>query len=238
MTIQSKTPAPIEARPVIVIGGPTGPGGGPTGPTGATGAQSVTTGPTGYPGAHGVTGPTGMQGIQGVTGPTGMTGPPGSLGAGGPVGPAGSTGPIGPTGFAPPGYTYSATSSGPYGPYTTSAVHLGLGGSIIHNMIGQGRALLMFTGLVRNTGGMGGVTVSGHYGLYPGPVAGSGPSGGSFGTPQRVFMANSSDWQSFTVVGIISGFTVGSTYWFDLVINSTTGNNAFIQDIEFVMVEF
>ena len=238
MTIQSKTPAPIEARPVVVVGGPTGPSGGPTGPSGPTGEQSVTTGPTGYPGAHGVTGPTGATGAQGVTGPTGMSGPPGAVGSIGPQGVQGIQGPIGPTGANPPNYTYSTTAGGPYGPYSTNHVHVGFGTSIIHQMVGQGKAFLMFTGLVRNTGGNGGAQISGRLGLYPGPSPGAAQSGGQFGCNQHPFMASSTDWQSFTIVGIVSGFTVGATYWFDICLNSTTGNNLFLQDVQFAMIEF
>jgi hypothetical protein len=86
--IQSKTPAPILAQPVVVVGGPTGPAGGatgvpgPTGEIGPTGAGAFT-GPTGSLGPSGPTGPVGV----GVTGPAGMTGPPGPGGIG-PTGPA------------------------------------------------------------------------------------------------------------------------------------------------------
>lgn len=79
-------PAPISARPVVVVGGPTGPSGGPTGAAGFTGptgapASTGTTGPTGPIGA----GSTGPSGIAGPTGPQGLIGPPG-----GPTGPTGS----------------------------------------------------------------------------------------------------------------------------------------------------
>jgi hypothetical protein len=91
MTVQSKTPSPIWAQPVVVVGGPTGPSGGPTGavgPTGSTGPTALgVTGPTGHIGPTGITGPTGAGAF---TGPTGMTGPVGS-GNIGPTGPAFTT---------------------------------------------------------------------------------------------------------------------------------------------------
>jgi hypothetical protein len=116
----------ILAKPVVVIGGPTGPAGGPTGPTGPEGTATTTgptgprgptgplgTGPTGPSSATGPTGPlgatgpvgigpqgpTGEQGYQGYTGPTGATGLQGEVGATGPA--TGPTGPDGPGG--PPG---------------------------------------------------------------------------------------------------------------------------------------
>lgn len=108
----------VLAKPVRVVGGPTGPNNGPTGPTGPIGTQSVTgpTGPTGHTGPMG-TGPTGSPSHTGPTGPTGQTGPYG----GGPIGPTGEqgsiglTGPTGPTGtVGPTGIDGPAT--GPTGP--------------------------------------------------------------------------------------------------------------------------
>ena len=115
MTVTVVEPAPIFARPVVVVGGPTGPSGGPTGATGASGV----TGPTA---ATGVTGPTGATGL-GATGATGVTGPSGVAGLTGPPGnpgptglsATGTTGPTGPFGTGPTGSTGSALT-GPTGP--------------------------------------------------------------------------------------------------------------------------
>jgi hypothetical protein len=135
-------PAPILARPVVVVGGPTGPFGGPTGPQGVTGPLGMTgpvgalgptgsvgftgpagsaatftgptgsTGPAGSPGAAG-TGATGPAGVASSTGATGPTGPLGLSGTVGPTGPAGGpTGPTGVTGLTGP----TGPASGPTGP--------------------------------------------------------------------------------------------------------------------------
>lgn len=119
MTVTVIEPAPISARPVVVIGGPTGPSGGPTGPTGSsftgpTGATAAT-GPTGAIG----TGPTGATGVTGPTGATGFTGPPGNpgptgLSAVGTTGPTGNTGPLGTGPTGPTGVT--GPNGGPTGP--------------------------------------------------------------------------------------------------------------------------
>lgn len=124
MTVQVNQPAPIYARPVVVVGGPTGPSGGPTGPTGNTGpsgapASTGATGPTGPSGA-GSTGPTGASGPRGLTG---YTGPPGNS-VTGPTGDAsttiGPTGATGATGAAATGATgptgVTGPSGGPTGP--------------------------------------------------------------------------------------------------------------------------
>lgn len=94
MTVSVNGPAPVMARPIVLVLGPTGPSGGPTGSTGPTGALGLT-GPTGQRGQTGaggaassVTGPTGNTGPAGVTGPQGntVTGPTGG------AGPTGSSG--------------------------------------------------------------------------------------------------------------------------------------------------
>lgn len=135
MTTQVQAPAPIYARPVVVVVGPTGPSGGPTGPTGNTGPSGFSsTGVTGYTGPTGV-GPTGVTGNTGPRGQTGFTGPPGNLGptgssatgttgatgpsTPGPTGPTGLpstvTGPTGNTGPATPGPTGPTGVTGPSG---------------------------------------------------------------------------------------------------------------------------
>jgi hypothetical protein len=111
-------PTIIYAKPVRVVGGPTGPGFGPTGPTGAQGDVSLT-GPTGYTGPTGPMG-TGPAGEDGATGPTGATGQTGPFGAG-PIGPTGEQGAIGYTGPTGPTGVVGATgidgpATGPTGP--------------------------------------------------------------------------------------------------------------------------
>lgn len=121
MSVSVVSPAPISARPVVVVGGPTGPSGGPTGATGVTGATGpsgiASTGPTGPlgTGPTGRTGPTGPSGVTGFTGPPGnsVTGPTGlsATGTTGPTGP-GLTGPTGATGVSGP----TGPNGGPTGP--------------------------------------------------------------------------------------------------------------------------
>lgn len=135
MAVEVVAPAPVAARPVVVIGGPTGPAGGPTGSTGPTGhtgapAATGTTGPTGAtgptgrgatgPASTGATGPSGPPG--GPTGSQGDTGPTGTAGSATNTGATGHTGPSGPTGFTGPvgtaantGATGTTGSTGPTG---------------------------------------------------------------------------------------------------------------------------
>lgn len=114
MATQVQAPAPVYARPVVIVVGPTGPSGGPTGPTGNTGASGLSatgqTGPTGMTGG-GQTGPTGVTGARGQTG---YTGPPGNLGPTG-LSAVGTTGATGPIGTGPTGVTGNTGPTGPLG---------------------------------------------------------------------------------------------------------------------------
>jgi collagen type VII alpha len=237
---QPSVPAPIMTKPVVVVGGHTGPSGGPTGPTGLPGPGI--TGPTGSQGLTGHTGPTGITGAQGAgafTGPTGNTGPPGM---GLPSAVPGSTGPTGVTGPAGVGdvsRTRSAISTGPFGPYGTSATAVGLG--FTYTPQTSGCVCVTIAGLARNsTGGTGaGTTISGRYGTGTPPAANATAGLGTlFGASQRTFGVDSADYTGFTVTAIISGLAIGTTCWFDLAVLSTAGSTAYVQDIQYTMFEF
>lgn len=122
MVVQVQAPAPVYARPVVVVVGPTGPSGGPTGATGSTGptgapAATGTTGATGPTGSGptGATGVTGPRGLTGFTGPSNNPGATGATGVTGPQGAQGNVGATGATGAAATGPTGSGGATGPSG---------------------------------------------------------------------------------------------------------------------------
>lgn len=155
-------PAPVFARPIVAVVGPTGPTGAPAGPTGPTGATNPFTGPTGPPG----TGPTGPIGatstVTGPTGPgkTGFTGPPGNAATGvtGPTGPTGYTGLQGPG----PGSFAGSTGAGPIGFFQlgnmivnwgeVNATHLGVTGAFSAGYIDATPAVTLGRGYSGPTG--------------------------------------------------------------------------------------
>jgi hypothetical protein len=236
MATQSSTPAPIMAQPVVVVGGHTGPSGGATGPTGPMGPTGVigpvgALGPTG-PGLLGATGPTGLGAF---TGPTGHTGPPG----GGFQGPQGMTGPTGPQALSPD-RAIQGTFVGPFGPYSTSSTFVGLGGSLSYTTRLSGEVLVVVGGLARNSSGGsgGGTTIQVRVGTGAPPSAGT--SGTSYGTaigvPQRTYMTAGGDQSGFSIIAFVF-LGVPSTVWFDLTVFSTTGNTAYVQDLQFAVIE-
>ena len=254
MTVQSKTPAAIMAQPVVVVQGPTGPMGGPTGPTGPGGP-----GVTGAVGGLGPTGPTGAGGPgpvgpTGITGPIGLVGPPGSPGpqstVTGPTGPQGvggpgssvpgPTGPTGPVGAINSSRTRSYDDLGPFGPYETASF-IGLGGNTLFTThTPGGYVLATFNGMVRNSlGGAGaGTDVAAFYGTGTAPAAGSTAAAGTqLGIPKRYFSKDDTEYSGFTITAFLP-LAAATQYWFDLKINSTSGANAYVRDVQFTLVEF
>lgn len=237
MTTQSKTPAPILAQPVVVIGGPTGPSGGPTGTTGPTGRTgAAATGVTGNTGPSGPTGSTGHTGAGAFTGPTGFTGPPGSLGPSSTV--TGPTGPIGPMPVIGSERTRFYNTAGPFGPYGTSPVVLGLNVQFTTHNPG-GYCLLTITGMVRNSAGAAGAgtSVVGAGGTGTPPVAGAALGGASLTNPKTFFSTDAAEYAGFTVMGFIN-ISMSTTYWFDLAVQSSVGTNAYVRDITLTLIEF
>jgi hypothetical protein len=231
MTIQSQTPAPIAAQPVVVVGGPTGPSGGPTGTTGSIGP----TGPTGVTGSRGSigplgTGPTGPTGAGAFTGPTGKVGPPGS------AGPTGVTGPMGPLGAVGSGQFISTNSFGTLGPYGTNPTAVGFG--VSYTTKASGNVLVIFAGMARNSS-IGAVTqINGIYGNGTPPGSGATTGLGTFfSTTQEYVSGTVNDRGGFTVMHLFS-WPVNTQYWLDLTVASTVGANAYIADVQILVVEF
>jgi collagen type VII alpha len=231
MSTQSNIPADIMTRPVVVVHGPTGPSGGPTGPTGPQGFATLT-GATGVRGPTGVTGPTGAIGATGAgafTGPTGFTGPPGSVGG---TGLMGSTGPTGMLGSGDTSrYVYNNYQSA-IGPYGTNYTMAGLG--IIYTPKASGSILLILSGVARNSGGV--ITTVGiKYGTGTPPAQGAGEIGVFLGSLVDLLPAATGQ-VGFTINFVISGFPPGSL-WFDLAFKSVSGTTAYIQNINYSLLE-
>jgi hypothetical protein len=228
MTTQSKTPAPIMAQPVVVIGGPTGPSGGPTGVTGPTGYTGpVATSVTGNTGPRGLTGPTGATGAASTqTGPTGMTGPVG----GGIPGPTGPYGAVGVGSFVS---TYASGINGPYG----SEVMVGFGANIHYTPTKSGNVLVMFAGQARNATVGATTTVSGRYGTGSPPIAGAAVVGSMISNSQHYVSGTTTDTGGFTIMRLLT-LPLAAEHWFDLSVFSSPGSTAYITDTQMLVIEF
>jgi hypothetical protein len=247
MSTQSNIPAPIMAQPVVVVGGPTGPSGGPTGPTGGTGPTAATgvTGSTGRTGPTGNTGPTGVTGAGAFTGPTGYTGPPGSPGPGytgatGPTGMSGIDGATGPTGagFLGSARTAATSKSSGFTGIGTSQICFGL--NLRYTPTVSGKLLIVAAGVAQNTTANA-AQIFGFYGTGTTPAAGAAVPGisGQWGNTQHLADVSpaSALWAGFTVVGIVTGLTLSTSYWFDVALSANGGAGAGIRDVQFILIE-
>lgn len=238
MAVQSQTPSPIAAFPVVVIGGHTGPGGGPTGPTGADGPVAALgpTGPRGMTGPDG-TGPTGPPGLGAFTGPTGFTGPPGSFGGAGFTGPTGATGMTGPR-AAEGSFSNILVNqwAGPYGPYGVNTM-LGLGARYTTKL--SGIIMMTWSGMVRNSAGGagGGTNIQVRWNTGGSPSAGNPATGLQIGITVRSFAVNAADYVGFCIPMTMMFVPIGTDRWYDLSIASTVGTNAYLQDVYLSIVE-
>jgi hypothetical protein len=235
-------PAPIMARPVAVVGGPTGPSGGPTGPTGAQGSASVT-GATGYTGPTGVigyTGPTGSPGAGAFTGPTGMTGPPGIGSPSTVVGPTGPAGVPGATGSIGNALTWNEGKvASPAGNISTTETAMGLGSSFHISPVNTGVVFVLISGIVLNSTAAGdGVTITGRHGTGTAPANGATSGlGTAFGLPQHFVASTPAGQQGFSVHDVVFGLSVGVVRWFDLSIAAVTAGGATVKDVQFSVIE-
>jgi collagen type I alpha len=238
MVTQSGIPAPIMARPVVVVSGSTGPAGGPQGATGPVGPTGVT-GSTGALGLSGSTGPTGATGSPGVgafTGPTGITGPPGA----GLPGPTGYTGPTGMAGAASPFNFATFAPTDPVG--NVSTVEKAMGLACAYTPSFSGRCFLICAGIALNSSGPGnGTTIQLKYGTGTAPVNGATAGLGTrvaINATQHFVASTAAGQQGFTIVALLTGLTVSTAYWFDLTLQAVTAGGASVKDIQLTLLEF
>jgi hypothetical protein len=114
---------------------------------------------------------------------------------------------------------------------------LGLAGSVTPQA--SGKCFVVIAGVALNTTSGGGpVNISGYYGTGTAPAAGAGTSGTQFSISQHIVTSTPASQVGFTVMGIVSGLTLGTTYWFDLAISVTSGTAAaFVKDLQGVAME-
>jgi hypothetical protein len=213
--------------------GSTGPIG-PTGPSGTNGTNGTNgaTGPQGPIGVTGSQGPIGPTGATGATGAAGSNGTNGSNGATGPAGATGSTGPIGPTGpGGVPNYrsaTYSTVLTFSSN-NTSSQLMAGLGYTFSCNGSGVARINISgnFAGFL-NTDQY--IYMYMRYGTGGAPSFGGAATGTVSSRKESIEFYGTSigeGWNlPFSLETIISGLSIGTTYWFDFsyLFNSTGGS--------------
>jgi len=130
----------------------------------------------------------------------------------------------------------SASIIAPTGPAGATPYMVGLNGTFTPNS--SGKCFIELAGVALNTtGGGGSVNISGYYGTGTAPIAGAGVSGTQFSITQHIVTNANTIQVGFTVIGIVSGLTLGTTYWIDLAISTASGTGAFVKDLQGVAME-
>jgi hypothetical protein len=118
---------------------------------------------------------------------------------------------------------------------------VGFGSSIQYSTKASGRVLIIWSGQARNNI-PGAITyVSSMYGamgVIPAPPAGATSGFGTqYGSGQQYVSGTATDRGGFTCMSIVSLATFTS-YWFDLLVGSSNGVNAYIYNVQFLLIEF
>jgi hypothetical protein len=113
---------------------------------------------------------------------------------------------------------------------------LGLGATFTPNA--SGKCFIELAGVALNTtGGGGSVNISGYYGTGTPPAAGVVATGTQFSITQHIVTSANTVQAGFTIIGIVSGLTLGTPYWIDVAISTAAGTGAFIKDLQGVAME-
>jgi hypothetical protein len=120
-----------------------------------------------------------------------------------------------------------------------TGVHMGLGSSIAFTPIRSGKVMFNISGSIANSVASDGAKVQARFGTGAAPANGAAPTGTASGN-QPTLTNNASTAAlkvPFNVCVIISGLTLGTAYWFDLLLTAITGGNASITDLTATICE-
>jgi hypothetical protein len=131
--------------------------------------------------------------------------------------------------------TYQANPSDPGTTSSTTGVMMGLAGSITPGY--SGTIMIIISGDIDNNSNNSGASVQIRYGTGTAPTNGAVLTGTTAGSLIKFNENNSSIRAPFHCNAIVSGLTVGTTYWIDLSLASITSGTARIRDISISVVE-
>lgn len=134
--------------------------------------------------------------------------------------------------------TYRATPSNPTGTISSTGVMMGLSGAFVPTK--SGKLDIFISGNISNNTAADGATVQIRYGTGTSPTNGATLTGTTAGQPSGITNPSlitilgvilTPGSGNFTCSDIISGLTLGTTYWFDVSLARVTGGTASISNV-------
>lgn len=122
---------------------------------------------------------------------------------------------------------------------STTAVMMGMGGTIKITTANSTRVEITISGNLVNNQANGQVFAQIRFGTGTAPVNGAALTGTQIGTTKIVLCAAANQSMPWAGSGAVTGLTVGNTYWFDVAINSgnAAGSSAFLQAVDYTIRE-
>ena len=130
----------------------------------------------------------------------------------------------------------NSTAYSPAGTTSTTLVMAGYGQTFTPSK--TGRVLIILLANVNNNTAGDGVQAVLSYGTGTPPAAGAAVTGTQVGGTAKETSAAASASLEIALVAVVSGLTVGTTYWLDVAYSAITGGTATISIIYALVIEF
>jgi len=128
-----------------------------------------------------------------------------------------------------------STPADPSTTTSTTGVMMGLAGSIIPGY--SGKIMIVISGDIDNGTANDGAQVQVRYGTGTAPTNGAILTGTTVGSLIKMVSSSATNRMPFHCNAIVSGLTVGTTYWIDLSLAAMTGGTARIRDVSISAIE-
>lgn len=142
------------------------------------------------------------------------------------------------SGRPPVNYYYSTALSNPSGTTSATAIMMGLGASWILTPVFSGRIRIIVNGRTSNTFATGSTSVQAYYNTGTAPANGDAVTGTLSGRGANNVDVLGSTAQAFAFTTVVTGLTIGATYWFDLALSSAGGGTASVAGLTVSTEEF
>lgn len=130
------------------------------------------------------------------------------------------------------------SSTTPTGTTSTTGVMMGLGSSATITPTVSGRIYLAISGTISNNTTGDGVAGAIRFGTGTAPINGAAPTGTGVGPVASWTVPAGAANAPYSISGVLTGLTIGTAYWIDVVLNAITGGTASIKNTAVCAFEF